>query len=1658
MFKSLLRTLPSLSGNFTIACKLNEIKKTDFETYYAYARVADLMPLQNNIYKNSIELNLLNGKYEHDIKKYYSKYSNFFYKENYSYNKENYKTLDINSLYNEANDNRNKDYEYGCKRIYYSRTGYQFSFYAPFYLDDINDLPEYFCIHIKIGNTKKNIKIYLNKEYKTNYLYKYLVSYFENVDSKVIFCLPETSQATYFGVDVKNGGFAQYKDNMFGYLYSNQIMINNFDKLICQGFERNNIIMKQIIPLSFIFNVNDIFSEYERKFFMGYPMTIYGYYYNGKTKLDMFDFDINYTKSYDKYNKYNKQSAKYEYSNGYNNISLINVMDVGYPALNESKYIKYMFENKLSPNYCKFKMLLSDDNDPYIINNNFAYSYLQYPNQKYGYFPTMLKGITPKLICIDGDIKLPIGNNIEGYYTISTYNANTIITDNINYNKFLKLMQNYVATWFTYYKINDINDIIDLCKNDIWSNVVFGYSYFHGILYDLKKLEKYNIDKFSVILNCNILKNEDSEKYAKGKYIYSKTDKSYINTYKFNDTYRMIQYNSSLGITYYNKFFMNNSINNSAYLHYDKLLVKNFYGKYIKEEHYKDELQFIKLNDIINLINNSYFPNSIKTKIIEYLQIEKTLGYLILDGYHNINYFEKKYDINNNEYFQFMLSDSLFNTNNKSKQYEWLYNKLYYSTHISSNKEKISKNYSNISYNEDINGKIVVYLEIDFIDIYNIYYILNKTFNNNDDINIIYNSIDESFVINTQLEYKEIYDLKNKYESIDMTTINQIEQKKNYVINLSMLLFGYNIFGNLIDFNSIEFNNKYSNELIPKYNETYIAYKEKSIKSIYNNFINVICNIDKYMFNSYSKINGIEITNYFSKITNNNEKNIYVDSYNLNNLINLYNSKNKSSLTLTDSLKKEYYIMFLNKTHIKEYYLKLNNDENNISTIELISNSYKNVLDCLYVKERYWVINSDSVEVKDVYTTLYNYILKYLVSYEYITYENSKTIYDENTIYDINMIYSYFISNDSDLIYDFIINNLSENRNSKNKFELKIGNIVFELDLCFKKNVYLLNETIFKLLYENNEITNYLYLYIEDSCLNENNDVWNIIDNNYISKYNNSNNNYLELNIDTKLYQKNINEYLVPLFNNIYVDDSNKNIIYNMIQKNKIYNCKYILNEDNYFKEIDIFDTLYSIYSDKTYFINNAYDTYEQSNKLSLNEKIEYFIKNDISTLYNILINNFTNLSNNIISENLVIDYFNNYKDEYLSTLVQAVSSIVTNSIKIYELDNYLTSNSLMSIFNNEYMIENNIGNDISINNMIYHKLLFLKEYNDYHLYNLLKMNDITLYSLSDDLSIGLNSFNDDNVKYDESNNIYIYDNDGVTYAFYYINVNVDNSNYSFNILNDYNLNIMFNTINGNNITNKSFIKNIFYILYPFLTINVFEEYSKKISTIVYQNELDVLIKYMASNYLYEHDKYKYINYIDSLDDSLYCSLVEFQKYKKIKILRYFNYITPLIKKIDNIIYDYWTIRFMEYNYKYDNIKKYNILDIENINIYNYKPLTVYNESYNEDTLNNKYQFTNSYTISQIEYKHFNDNFMYNLPEQIILYDNNIYGEELISNITNNSDYLYNTKVNILYNFFKENGFNYDNMKLFLFNKYDSSFFIEKNSNKYKIKYIFNLI
>ena len=91
-------------------------------------------------------------------------------------------------------------------------SGYQYMFYAPFYVTDTKSLPDEFVLHIEFSEKiYKNIHIKIfdnnDNDMLSNYLSVYLRRYIEKIDERCIFCLPESNQAAYFGIDVQFGGF-----------------------------------------------------------------------------------------------------------------------------------------------------------------------------------------------------------------------------------------------------------------------------------------------------------------------------------------------------------------------------------------------------------------------------------------------------------------------------------------------------------------------------------------------------------------------------------------------------------------------------------------------------------------------------------------------------------------------------------------------------------------------------------------------------------------------------------------------------------------------------------------------------------------------------------------------------------------------------------------------------------------------------------------------------------------------------------------------------------------------------------------------------------------------------------------------------------------------------------------------------------------------------------------------------------------------------------------------------------------------------------------------------------------------------------------------------------------------------------------------------------
>ena len=562
MFKPLLRTIPTMCGNHMLACHVIDAKTRDDDSdiFDVYIDNASLVPLQNKLYDKIINCNLVSGKYEFEIIKYFKYYSNYFYNDNFSFDTNDYQQLNKLSRY--AIERRNRDYEFGCKRLQTNDNKFQFVFYAPFYIDDVNDIPEYFKIHLKFNDTvEKDIIVHLNDSIKKktyyNPLYSYLNRYISKIDNNVVYCLHETKQATYFGVDVKRGGFVQIKDNVIGSIYNNQQTMQNFDYTICDGFARNNLIMRQIIPIAFMFNIDDVLTQREKIYFTNYPVKITGNYYAHGRKIDFYDFSSNYV-------DYKLQMKKYNDVDKYEIVTSDNIMNIDYPSLNEGFYHNYKYTNKLTTDYCRWKLKYSGDDAPYITNMSWAFSYISTDTgNQYGQFPN--------IYCDKAIMHLKNGNcdtMQEGY------------RDN-----YINSINNNTQNWYT--TVSSINEALN--DDKIWSDVDNDVVYYNGVLYDLNKyltskrntkfyttvndvnnelVNKntnemssyiydevssnlaYTIDKFAVLLIPNNITNENTE------YIYSKQSLTQVDkTSSLTSNCKINKDNNPLYISYVNDLY-----------------------------------------------------------------------------------------------------------------------------------------------------------------------------------------------------------------------------------------------------------------------------------------------------------------------------------------------------------------------------------------------------------------------------------------------------------------------------------------------------------------------------------------------------------------------------------------------------------------------------------------------------------------------------------------------------------------------------------------------------------------------------------------------------------------------------------------------------------------------------------------------------------------------------------------------------------------------------------------------------------------------------------------------------------------------------------------------------------------------------------------------
>lgn len=891
MFKSLLRTLPSLSGNFALACPLDYIQKDSKDEFTVNIRSAKIVPLQNGISNPTLtEISLLMDKYEYDISRYYKNLSDSltFYESRKSANVNQlvgFSLVDNNDFVsNICTGSRDTDYEFGVKRISHAQHGYQFMFYAPFYIDDFNSLPETFEFtmiykdrYFGVDNVRINKKVKINIKKKThiNYLRNYLERYISKIDKNVLNINSYYRRGIYYGIDVANGGLQAYKYDNISRLYSQHINIMDFDEIICKGFQETKQVMRQVIPMAFIFNIDDFLTDNEKMYLYGKTFTIRGHYSTNGYVFPFNDFHIDYRSMETKSRIYNKENGQIE------TITTDNVFNLNYGGFKEA-YLKDIFaKNKVTPYITKWKMLQSKDEQPYIINANYSFTSLD--NGSYGEYPIInTQNIVPTII--DSCLYLP--------------NSKQIIKDANKFtNTTLYRVQNFInkfnTSWYNIASI--INDDHTINESDIvnenrWVEVINDKAYFKGVYYNVNELiNQYNhdnndnitdVDYFGVFINMktSIFDTANIDKIKLSKYTISKNKNQYnvsVNNtlddlYMYEQRSRQIKKTwwtededgepvrnkiKSKTIPHYHNpylqlFNVRQNSTNNAYIELDKQFIEDPQGDYINLTNLSRLNSYILEQDAKLLINNKdIFEETPKSEVYIKLDLSYETAYNLL----------------------IKLKEALDKCDSESDEYEY-FDKIFYSSKYSGTKLKLSIFKKEDSDPNDL--KFSVFYKTNVVS-------LNEFLKKYKESNSVKFSEEYVSLTNVYKEIKKTIDIDELlYEYVPMyidgnTTISSYMQKKKIKDKIAFTVWNKDCFdlSSSYNFSNYYYVDSYNlKKFINKHND-YIKIAYKNDQSKMNEWIidKNILDVTPYKY-AYIKMDSQEMAKEYAGKLGKNEK------------------------------------------------------------------------------------------------------------------------------------------------------------------------------------------------------------------------------------------------------------------------------------------------------------------------------------------------------------------------------------------------------------------------------------------------------------------------------------------------------------------------------------------------------------------------------------------------------------------------------------------------------------------------------------------------------------------------------------------------------------------------------------------------------------------
>jgi hypothetical protein len=1606
MFKPLLRVLPALSGNVTIDCVLNEFEALEDNEFSCYARSAKLLPISSNLFKRNMHISLLNSSYEWDLYRFYRFYSNYFWKSWFAFDTNDLPKFD---KYN-SNPNRDLDFEFGCKRLQYQEFNKQFSFFAPIYLESVEDIPECFEIEInliaaKTYRVKKVIRVNLgNSPTPNNYLYNYIYNYASKLDDNVLFFKVEDKECIYHGIDLMHGGFIKATDNIVSKLFLRQNTINNFDNVICKGFERNNIALKQVLPLSFSFNVNDLLSETEKEKYRNAEMHITGKWVKNGFFVELYDWSYDYTRFFQRVKKINNQTGLLDFvypknkvktsasvgvptrvtsasigvladkavingttiipvkrnsaSIGVGKVSgsigvdspksktdfsdYLNVMDMGSPSLREARFKKYKYSNKISPNYSRWKLKYSDDNNPYI--TNFSPAFSQINNGLYGEYPQQyadITGIVRKQYNAYYNLVLPIGETGREIYKDINLGL---------YDRYTNTVNRFCSAWFETLNFNKENPVeSEILNNPAFKDVKDNRCFYNGVLYNFENIyDTYKgaekIDKFGVFITLNF-------KPVNPATIEDQFFTNYV-IYKDGGKYVRVP----------NTFILDNVLNDK-----DTFLFKDISTGYLTDE----------LDQHVSFIQNEYNMGDFFNMIdcgLDYYEINKFYKWQDLIPYVNYSEYFNMEDflVSKFEKLPIYKASNLINKDNNKVNISFSnITDMYYSVMYNSNINKITTNSKiNLIESPHTKNSIAIYQENTFISSYNLHDLVEKN------------------ELTTKIPLSDIENTLNKY--IWNPSIKDSDGETEVTTNCFEKLSG-----------------------------------------------------------KLSKFYGNEIPEKFKNVDNDV---LYLDPYNYNNIVRHYNSTwlkyKQDKLHLIDAgndpfERIEHFGKFLNMAHLL-YYIKFIYDDPDASNTRKWF-SYENI----YLRKRVFKYNyntEEDIDIDDIYIPFSEYFIikENMTNNEFndlfesiantFVYDETANTFRFNKIKTFNNKYVKFNYNEAThgpivpeyLIDENAIDYYTNIQKTRTSLSSEVDGKKFLFDLCFKKEFIKVNKEIFRLINIEENFYGapykdlYIYEFERKEDFNQNYYIFEQKDDEYRKWKSNSLeclkplffNIFLEEKENTKIFA----EYNLYNIFPVHVIDDNRNVIDTFYRRNtnnvlcmmdltQFSKLKtYVLNENN--------DDSFVKIGDKYYMYEPAYHYY---NDLG-------YITSDAYTYFPRTFDKFTN--NHTIVENA--HYIESYL--YISDYSDTYTYIDKTTVKYYNQHAYNTfvSSGGMLPENNVTKESVKVIDPVTLTDV--YRVTTTKAFPVIDLREPIYAYGYT-YTYFDDLGL-YNDFGLSSYKHVDAENGKV-----TNYAFININNTFNNTAAALNLLEETGEHVKYvSYINNQNIIeNKDYIYNIYKQIVPFIRNNALETLNNNFKHIISMPKRLLLSK----DYSFK-----------SPDDIIFNNTKDV---KKFYLDRYFDNVVPLILET-NSIQNAYMVKYKDTEKSFNPNKSETIYNDE-LSLVNYPGIKVYN-------LENKNQ--NSYTVVyENEWKHFNSNKYYNLNE---------YFEIDVPKMLTFEELVYYQGYDMTLEYFK----NYcmtsincdfdDDQILFLFNRYDVQYnsvcekLTDDLENKlYKLKYRFKL-